>query len=105
VTVELVERTKRKRATYVGGLELFGIKLADAAKLFRHKFATGCNPAKDRPGSIVIQGDVKFEVVELIKNEYKAKIKPSQIKFVEGGSKADAADDGDDDDDDDDDDL
>jgi len=75
VTVELVERTKRKRATYVGGLEQFGIKLADAAKIFRHKFATGCNPAKDRPGAIVIQGDVKFEVVDLIKSEYKAKNK------------------------------
>jgi len=104
VTIELVERSKRKRITFVGGLEQFGIKLSDAAKILRHKFATGCNPAKDKPDLIVIQGDVKFEVVEVLKNEYKNKIKPNQFKFIESGAKTSAEDDeGDDDDEDDDD--
>ena len=43
-------RNKRKCVTTVRGLDLFGVKLADAAKKFGKKFACGASVVKDAAG-------------------------------------------------------
>lgn len=43
-------RNKRKCVTTVRGLDLFGIKLGDAAKKFGKKFACGASVVKDASG-------------------------------------------------------
>ena len=59
------ERTKRKHATHIQGLELFGVDLKKAAKMMASKFATGASVSKTPTGEdeIVVQGDVGDEVV------------------------------------------
>jgi translation initiation factor 1 (eIF-1/SUI1) len=46
VLIERSVRNKRKCITTVKGLELFGVKLADAAKVFGKKFACGASVVK-----------------------------------------------------------
>jgi density-regulated protein DRP1 len=46
VLIERNVRNKRKCITTVKGLELFGVKLADAAKVFGKKFACGASVVK-----------------------------------------------------------
>lgn len=60
-------RTKRKVATHIHGLDLFGVDLKKAAKLFAGKFATGSSLSKNPQGEdeIVVQGDVGDEIVSL----------------------------------------
>ena len=48
--IERAVRNKRKCVTTVKGLDLFGIKLADAAKKFGKKFACGSSVVKDASG-------------------------------------------------------
>eukprot|EP01128_Nolandella_sp_AFSM9_P003683 TRINITY_DN1609_c0_g1_i1.p1 TRINITY_DN1609_c0_g1~~TRINITY_DN1609_c0_g1_i1.p1 ORF type:complete len:191 (+),score=55.72 TRINITY_DN1609_c0_g1_i1:39-575(+) len=90
IVIELVERTKRKRVTYVSGLLDFNIKLNAASKLCRVKFATGCNPAKDRPGSITMNGDLQYQCAELFRDTYADKIKPEQIYFMKDEKRSSA---------------
>lgn len=65
VTIERVERNKRKYVTTIMGLELFGVDLKKAAKMMASKFATGASVTKNPQGQddITVQGDVSDEVV------------------------------------------
>ncbi|WVQ79517.1 translation machinery-associated protein 22 [Cryptococcus sp. DSM 104549] len=69
IIIKRSERTKRKHQTHVQNLELFGIDLKKAAKLFAGKFATGSSVSKNPQGEdeIVIQGDVGDEIVEMLR--------------------------------------
>merc|ERR1711934_1284035 len=68
-------RNKRKCITSVTGLDVFGIKLAEAAKLMGKKFASGCSVVKHPTGVSMIetQGDNQYEIAELIMKKYKDK--------------------------------
>lgn len=68
VIIKRVERTKRKMTTSVQGLEAFGIDLKKSSKMFANKFATGASVSKNAAGEdeIVIQGDVAYEVEEML---------------------------------------
>ncbi|KAK8849387.1 translation machinery-associated protein 22 [Kwoniella newhampshirensis] len=69
IIIKRSERTKRKHATHIQNLELFGVDLKKAAKLFAGKFATGSSVSKNPQGEdeIVIQGDVGDDIVEMLK--------------------------------------
>jgi density-regulated protein DRP1 len=68
ILIKRQERTKRKMTTSIQGLEVFGIDLKKASKLFANKFATGASVSKNPQGDdeIVIQGDVAYEVEEML---------------------------------------
>jgi density-regulated protein DRP1 len=62
-------RTKKKSLTCVSGLDEFGVKLKDLAKLLGKKFACGAAVVEGAvPGSeeIAIQGDFQEELAEFI---------------------------------------
>mmetsp|Transcript_43516 Transcript_43516/g.102220 ORF Transcript_43516/g.102220 Transcript_43516/m.102220 type:complete len:227 (+) Transcript_43516:30-710(+) len=89
VHVSSKQRQKRKFVCTVRGLELFGIKLADACKIFKKKFSTGASVTEtpDNKEEIEIQGDVKDDVVPLIVKEFAIPI--ANIFYIEGtGPKA-----------------
>ena len=68
ILIKRQERTKRKMTTSIQGLEVFDIDLKKASKLFANKFATGASVSKNPQGEdeIVIQGDVAYEVEEML---------------------------------------
>uniref|UniRef100_A0A7S3JYQ1 SUI1 domain-containing protein n=1 Tax=Aureoumbra lagunensis TaxID=44058 RepID=A0A7S3JYQ1_9STRA len=78
-------RSRKKTVTVVDGLETFGIKLKDAAKIFGRKFASSSSVKdKDTGGSeVVIQGDVIFDLPDLLQSEFK--IPQSKLFTKEGG--------------------
>jgi len=57
-------RGKKKSVTVIQGLATFDIDLKDASKLFGHKFACGSSVTGE--DEIVIQGDVKDDLYDLI---------------------------------------
>jgi len=65
-------RSRKKTVTVVDGLETLGVKLKDASKLFGRKFASSSSVKdKDTGGSeIVIQGDVIFDLPDLLHAEF-----------------------------------
>ncbi|CAD6585335.1 MAG: Translation machinery-associated protein 22 [Tremellales sp. Tagirdzhanova-0007] len=73
ITIKRSERTKRKHATHVHGLDLFGVDLKKAAKMFAGKFATGSSVSKNLQGEdeIVVQGDVGDDIVEMLRAQVK----------------------------------
>eukprot|EP00735_Rhodelphis_limneticus_P002200 TRINITY_DN12994_c0_g1::TRINITY_DN12994_c0_g1_i1::g.11145::m.11145 TRINITY_DN12994_c0_g1::TRINITY_DN12994_c0_g1_i1::g.11145 ORF type:complete len:196 (+),score=48.60,sp/A4QVI3/DENR_MAGO7/40.59/1e-32,SUI1/PF01253.17/2.8e-19,K167R/PF08065.7/0.034,RNase_H2-Ydr279/PF09468.5/0.39 TRINITY_DN12994_c0_g1_i1:87-674(+) len=81
VIVSRKERNKKKHVTTVQGLDLFGVKLKDAAKLFANKFSCGSSVVKDEAigDHIDIQGDFVDEVSILIVENFK-QIAPENIK-------------------------
>eukprot|EP01025_Chloroclados_australasicus_P046891 TRINITY_DN518_c1_g2_i1.p2 TRINITY_DN518_c1_g2~~TRINITY_DN518_c1_g2_i1.p2 ORF type:complete len:221 (-),score=35.28 TRINITY_DN518_c1_g2_i1:523-1185(-) len=93
VLIEVNTRNKKKSVTTVSGLDTFGVKLSEAAKLFGKKFACGssvvkCTSAPDKE-QIDIQGDVLDGVVELIMKQYSQDrgIPKSAILFIESKKK------------------
>eukprot|EP01102_Stenamoeba_stenopodia_P014126 TRINITY_DN4661_c0_g1_i1.p1 TRINITY_DN4661_c0_g1~~TRINITY_DN4661_c0_g1_i1.p1 ORF type:complete len:202 (-),score=64.91 TRINITY_DN4661_c0_g1_i1:80-685(-) len=83
------QRNKRKFVTVVAGLEGFGIKLKDAAKVMANKFACGASVTKTPTGTeeIDVQGDVMEGVVDLLLSKWPT-IPASAIYFLEeSGSK------------------
>merc|ERR1712137_1043864 len=89
VSIKKLSRGGRKCVTSVLGLDGFGVKLDDAAKLFKKKFACGCSVVAGEngaPDSVGIQGDFEYEVVEIIEKEYK-KIPADKVVLLEGGTK------------------
>ena len=66
-------RSKKKAVTVVVGLETLGVKLKDAAKTFGKKFAASSSVKETPPGTqeIVIQGDVLYDLPELLAKEFK----------------------------------
>ncbi|GLB34972.1 putative translation machinery-associated protein 22 [Lyophyllum shimeji] len=87
VTIKRIERNKRKHVTSIHGLEAFGVDLKKAAKQFSSKFATGASVTKDVQGrdEIVVQGDVSYEIVEMIEAEAGVLkgIPPDKVDVVE----------------------
>lgn len=57
-------RGKKKSVTVIQGLATFDIDLKEASKLFGHKFACGSSVTGE--DEIVIQGDVKDDLFDLI---------------------------------------
>ncbi|CBZ53201.1 Translation initiation factor SUI1 family protein, related [Neospora caninum Liverpool] len=73
VTIQRQSRSKRKTATVITGLDLFGVKLDKAAKLFSKQYACGASVSKGVPGQpqqVEVQGDVEEEVAELIQETF-----------------------------------
>ncbi|KAL1914710.1 uncharacterized protein VTP21DRAFT_7968 [Calcarisporiella thermophila] len=84
IQLKRIERNKRKSVTSIYGLEVFGVDLKKAAKLFANKYACGSSVVKNPQGldEIVIQGDVIDEVRELILQTWK-EINPDNVEIVE----------------------
>eukprot|EP01024_Parvocaulis_polyphysoides_P059030 TRINITY_DN6373_c1_g1_i1.p2 TRINITY_DN6373_c1_g1~~TRINITY_DN6373_c1_g1_i1.p2 ORF type:complete len:226 (+),score=42.95 TRINITY_DN6373_c1_g1_i1:525-1202(+) len=74
IILEVNTRNKKKSVTTVSGLDTFGVKMSEAAKLFGKKFACGSSVVKSTSApdkeQIDIQGDVLDGVVELIMKQY-----------------------------------
>ncbi|KYK63506.1 translation initiation factor sui1 protein [Toxoplasma gondii TgCatPRC2] len=73
VTIQRQSRSKRKTATVITGLDLFGVKLDKAAKLFSKQYACGASVSKGVPGQpqqVEVQGDVEEEIAELIQETF-----------------------------------
>ncbi|XP_032683884.1 density-regulated protein homolog [Odontomachus brunneus] len=68
VTVSRAPRGKKKSVTVVTGLSTFDIDLKVAAKFFGSKFACGSSVTGDN--EIVIQGDVKDDLFEVIPEKW-----------------------------------
>jgi len=74
VTIQRVSRAKKKTATVVAGLDLFGVKLDKASKLFSKNFACGSSVIKGIPGQadqIEIQGDIEDALGDFITSAFK----------------------------------
>jgi density-regulated protein DRP1 len=88
VTIKLVERSKRKHVTVIGGLEAFigpdGVK--KAAKELGKKFAAGASVTKNATGGdeVVVQGDVAGEVEEWIEERYEGVVPEGSVEIIEG---------------------
>ncbi|KAM9953376.1 hypothetical protein ACTFIR_008442 [Dictyostelium discoideum] len=93
IIIEVNQRNKRKHVTKITGLELYGIKLSDAAKVMAKKFSCGCSVVKSisNPNSedIDIQGDFGEELVDLIEEKYPT-VPLSEIYFLEDKKKVKA---------------
>ncbi|KAJ3011382.1 Translation machinery-associated protein 22 [Thoreauomyces humboldtii] len=88
LVIKRVERNKRKCVIEVSGLELFGVDLKKAAKLFAGKFATGSSVTKNPQGGedIVVQGDVQDDIYDLVLATWKD-VPEEQIELTEGKKK------------------
>ena len=73
IVLERNTRNKRKCITTINGLDLFGVKLNEAAKLFGKKFASGASVTKNAENKeqIDCQGDFLDQAVDLILKQYK----------------------------------
>lgn len=101
VVIERAVRNKKKCITTVAGLDRFGIKLAEASKLFGKKFASGASVTKNATGGeeIDIQGDVLDGVAELVVKTYGPKngLEKKHVFYIDNKKKVPYFDDGDDD--------
>lgn len=72
ILLESKERQRNKHMTSVSGLDLFGIKLSEASKLFGKKFACGASVTKTatQTEQIEMQGDFLHPLAELIFKTY-----------------------------------
>ena len=73
VTINRVQRQKRKFVTAVIGMETVpGIKMKEVSKFFGKKFASGAAISKIPGGGeeIVIQGDVQYDLPEILVQTY-----------------------------------
>ncbi|KAJ3164133.1 Translation machinery-associated protein 22 [Geranomyces variabilis] len=88
VVIKRIERSKRKCVIEVSGLELFGVDLKKAAKLFATKFATGASVTKNPQGTddIVVQGDVQDDIYDLVVETWE-QVPEEQIELTEGKKK------------------
>ena len=73
VVLERNTRNKRKCITTISGLDMFGVKLSEAAKMFGKKFASGASVTKNAENKeqIDCQGDFLDQAVDLILKQYK----------------------------------
>jgi density-regulated protein len=73
IVLERNTRNKKKCITTINGLDLFGVKLNEAAKLFGKKFASGASVTKNAENKeqIDCQGDFLDQAVDLILKQYK----------------------------------
>ncbi|GAA5982672.1 hypothetical protein JCM5350_002143 [Sporobolomyces pararoseus] len=86
VTIKRMERNKKKHVTSVHGLHLFGIDLKKASKLFANKFGAGATVSKTANGDeeILIQGDVSYDVEEMILDRENKKLVDVFLGKIEG---------------------
>lgn len=68
VCLSRAPRGKKKFVTVVTGLNTFDIDLKDAAKFFAHKFSCGSSVTGE--DEIVIQGDVKDDLFDIITEKW-----------------------------------
>ncbi|XP_065055195.1 density-regulated protein-like [Rhopilema esculentum] len=68
ITITKEQRSKKKTVTVVNGLSTFEIDLKKASKLFANKFSCGSSVTGD--DEIVIQGDVSYDLIELIQSHW-----------------------------------
>ena len=61
-------RGKKKWVTVCRGLQSFDVDLKEATKLFASKFACGSSVTGE--GEIVVQGDVKDDLIDLIQKHW-----------------------------------
>mmetsp|Transcript_26696 Transcript_26696/g.69211 ORF Transcript_26696/g.69211 Transcript_26696/m.69211 type:complete len:191 (+) Transcript_26696:133-705(+) len=90
VVIERNVRNKKKSITTVSGLDVFGVKLAEAAKLFGKKFASGASVVKTASGGeeVDVQGDCLDKLPDFILKSFKDKdITKAPIFFMDGKSK------------------
>jgi density-regulated protein DRP1 len=68
IVLERAVRNKKKAITTITGLDLFGVKLPEASKLFGKKFASGAAITKspEDKNQIDVQGDFLDKAAELI---------------------------------------
>lgn len=73
IVLERNTRNKRKCITTISGLDMFGVKLNEASKLFGKKFASGASVTKNAENKeqIDCQGDFLDQAVDLILKQYK----------------------------------
>ncbi|GBG74016.1 hypothetical protein CBR_g17727 [Chara braunii] len=92
VVIEKIVRNKRKSVTVVKGLEMFGVKLSDAAKKFGKKFASGASVVKGPTDKeqIDVQGDIMYDLVDFITATWDS-VPEECIYFIEDGKKVRAA--------------
>jgi density-regulated protein len=88
IILERNTRNKKKCITTINGLELFGVKLSEAAKLFGKKFASGASVVKTPEGKeeIDVQGDHLDAAVELILKQYK-EVEKKYVYYVDNKKK------------------
>jgi density-regulated protein DRP1 len=84
VVLEKNVRNKKKCITTISGLDTFGVKLSEAAKMFGKKFASGAsvNKTPDGKEQIDCQGDFLDSAAELILKQYKDSIKREDIYVI-----------------------
>jgi len=74
IVIKVEKRQGKKKTTTIVGLDLFGVKLDAAAKIFKKKFACGSAAVKGNPGQpdcVEIQGDPgKSDLTALIQKEF-----------------------------------
>ncbi|EPS73032.1 hypothetical protein M569_01725, partial [Genlisea aurea] len=80
VVIEKTTRNKRKCITSVKGLDLFGVKLNEAAKKIGKKFASGASVVKGptEKEQIDVQGDISYDIVEFITETFPEVVSPIQ---------------------------
>ncbi|KAI8643502.1 translation initiation factor SUI1 [Parasitella parasitica] len=85
VIIKRIERTKRKSVTTIYGLDIFGVDIKKAAKLFANKFACGSSVAKNNQNldEIVVQGDFMDEVYEMILSQWSKEVPAENIDKIE----------------------
>ncbi|WIA31051.1 hypothetical protein OEZ86_001081 [Tetradesmus obliquus] len=87
VVLESHTRNKKKCVTTVTGLEGFGVKLSEAAKLFGKKFACGASVVKNATGTeqIDMQGEFVDKLAELVIKTYGSshKIGKGDVYFIQ----------------------
>uniref|UniRef100_A0A7S3LI75 SUI1 domain-containing protein n=1 Tax=Aplanochytrium stocchinoi TaxID=215587 RepID=A0A7S3LI75_9STRA len=93
VTIERVSRSKRKFITVVAGLDMFDVKLKEAAKKLGKRFACSASVNKLPGGgqSIDIQGDITYDLPDIL-IEYFPSIEKDKIYLIEDGKKSKAFD-------------
>ncbi|KAI8476861.1 MAG: hypothetical protein J3K34DRAFT_381894 [Monoraphidium minutum] len=99
IVLESATRNKKKCVTTISGLEGFGVKLSEAAKVFGKKFACGASVVKTAIGGEEIDmqarggrgggGDYVNQLAELVVKNYGAShgVKRSDVYVVEGKRK------------------
>ncbi|KAG0791970.1 hypothetical protein G6F62_001461 [Rhizopus arrhizus] len=83
VIIKRNERNKRKCVTSIYGLDIFGVDLKKAAKMFANRFACGSSVAKNNQGQdeIVVQGDFSDELYQLILSNWPNGVNSNEKKY------------------------
>jgi len=73
IRISKVQRNKRKYVTVITGLENFGVKLSEAAKVFAKGFSCGASVVRSASDEeeIDIQGDIVDDLIQMISTKWK----------------------------------